>query len=124
MTKNTKKPVILTIIRIAGFFSKSFSEKFFFILDNCSVKKICIRMNKAGKDLFRKIYHGRPSPVDVKEDGNWYWFYFDCSIAQASLYFRKFEQDTIEIVEPKELKEDLALFFQKAVIPLCLNMQK
>jgi len=38
MTKNTKKPVILTIIRIAGFFSKSFSEKFLFILDNCSVK--------------------------------------------------------------------------------------
>ena len=37
MTKNTKNPVILTIIRIAGFFSKSFSEKFLFILDNCSV---------------------------------------------------------------------------------------
>ena len=39
MTKNTKKPVILTIIRIAGFFSKSFSEKFLFILDNCSISR-------------------------------------------------------------------------------------
>ena len=85
-------------------------------------KKICIRMNAAGKDLFRKIYHGRPSPVDVKEDGDWYRFYFDCSIAQASLYFRKFEQDTIEIIEPEELRTDLKRFFQKAVMPLHLNL--
>ena len=55
-------------------------------------------------------------------DGDWYWFYFDCSIAQASLYFRKFEQDTIEIIEPEELRTDLTRFFQKAVMPLHLNL--
>ena len=87
-------------------------------------KKIYIRMNAAGKDLFRKIYHGRPSPVDVEKDGDWYRFYFDCSIAQASLYFRKFEQDTIEIIEPEELRTDLKRFFQKAVMPLHLNLVK
>ncbi len=85
-------------------------------------KQICVRMNADGKDLFRKIYHGRPTPVDVKKDGNWFRFYFNCSIAQASLYFRKFEQDTIEIVEPEALKTDITRFFQKAVIPLGLNI--
>ena len=85
-------------------------------------KQICVRMNADGNDLFRKIYHGRPSPVDVKKDGDWFRFCFNCSIAQASLYFRKFEQDTIEIVEPEELKADLTRFYQKAVVPLHLQV--
>lgn len=85
-------------------------------------KLICVRMNSSGKDLFRKIYHHRPSPVEVSKEGDWFRFCFNCSIAQASLYFRKFEQDTIEIVEPMELKEDLSRFFQKAVVPLNLHI--
>lgn len=84
-------------------------------------KQICVRMNAAGKELFRKIYHGRPTPVEIKKEGNWSRFYFDCSVDQASLYFRKFEQDTIEIVEPEELKSDITRFFEKAVIPLNLH---
>lgn len=87
-------------------------------------KQICVRMNSSGKDLFRKIYHHRPTPVEVKKEGDRYRFYFNCSIAQASLYFRKFEQDTIEILEPVELKEDLTRFFQKAVIPLHLSTRE
>lgn len=87
-------------------------------------KPICVRMNPSGKDLFRKIYHHRPTPVEVKKEGDQFRFYFNCSIAQASLYFRKFEQDTIEILEPVELKEDLTRFYQKAVIPLHLSMQE
>jgi hypothetical protein len=79
-------------------------------------------MNADGKDLFRKIYHGRPTPVDVKKDGDWFQFCFNCSTTQASLYFRKFEQDTIEIVEPEELKAELTDFYQKAVIPLQLHI--
>lgn len=85
-------------------------------------KKICVRMNAAGKDLYRKIYHGRPDPIEISEENGWFRFYFDCSIAQASLYFRKFEQDTIDIIEPDELKVDLTHFFQKAVEPLHLSI--
>lgn len=79
-------------------------------------KPICVRMTEKGKDLYRKIYHGRPRPTDIKKDGDSFSFYFNCSVAQASLYFRKFEQNTIEIIEPEELKADITAFFKKAYV--------
>lgn len=82
---------------------------------------ICIRMSQAGEKLYRNIYHNRPPYLNIVQEGVMKLYYFDCSVSQAFMYFRKLEQDTIEVVQPYALKKQLKEFFQKAVIPLELS---
>ena len=79
--------------------------------------EIRIRMTGRGQDQFRKIYFGRPFCCGMETDGEGTVYSFDCSLSQAYLYFRRFEQDTIEVLAPQELREQMRAFFMKAVEP-------
>lgn len=86
--------------------------------------QICIRMTQAGEKLYKNIYHNRPRYTKILKEGATKLYFFDCSISQAFLYFRKFEQDKITVIEPCILKYKLREFYQRAVIPLGLTIEK
>ena len=84
---------------------------------------IRIRLTEKGKSLYRKIYYGRPDYCGISEEKDGTAVYsFDCSIPQALFYFRRFDQDALEIIEPAELKERMRAFFSKAIGPLNLDV--
>lgn len=84
--------------------------------------RICVRMSQTGEKLYRNIYHNRPPYSNIVQEEDTKLYYFDCSVSQAFMYFRKFEQNTIAIVQPNSLKAKLREFYQKAVIPLKLTI--
>lgn len=83
---------------------------------------IRIKLTNKGRDLYRKIYYGRPEGCSISEEKDGACIIsFDCSIPQAFFYFRKFDQDTIEIIEPQELINKMKSFYAKAIEPLGLS---
>ncbi len=83
-------------------------------------EEICVAMTERGETLYKRIYYGRPRYSRLVTEGLKKLYYFNCSVAQAALYFRRFEQDTIEVIAPIALKKNLHDFFKRAVIPLAL----
>ena len=83
---------------------------------------IRIRMAGKGKALYRKIYYGRPDYCGISEEKDGTAVYsFDCSVPQALFYFRRFDQDAIDIIEPQELKDQMRTVFSRAIEPLELD---
>ena len=76
---------------------------------------IRIRMSEEGKNLYRRIYYGRPDYCGITHDPQGDIYCFDCSINQAFFYFRRFDQDAVSILEPPELIDKMSGFFMKAV---------
>lgn len=68
-----------------------------------------VKMSDKGKFLFKKIYLYRPVPI--KTEGNYY--YFDCSVNQATHYFKRFGKDGI-IVAPKSAADIMRDFYAAA----------
>ncbi len=75
----------------------------------------CIRLTDQGLDAYSKIYFGRPDRIsdkdEIKEDGTYY--YFECSINQLYLYFRRFGCEA-KIIYPEKLKNMIKEFHSKA----------
>ena len=69
--------------------------------------EICVKLNEAGEDLYRRMYFSRPAyeRVEHKRDGNYY--YFNCSDTQALFYFQRFGWGTAEILSPAYLREKM-----------------
>ena len=86
-------------------------------------KRIRVRLSEDGLEQYRKIYYGRPRQMEFHREGNAAVVSFDCSVAQAFLYFRRFEQNTIEVLSPDELRNEMKTFFQKAVLPWNLETE-
>lgn len=63
----------------------------------------CVRLTKEGCFLFNKIYYGRPNPLERRQEGDYWLYYFNCSIEQLYQYFKRFDQGQFEVLEPKEL---------------------
>lgn len=70
---------------------------------------IKVKMSDKGRFLFKKIYLYRPAPVKI--EGHYY--YFDCSVNQATHYFKRFGGDGI-IVAPKSAAEIMRNFYECA----------
>ena len=67
----------------------------FYQSDNASIK---VELTEKGKELFKKIYLYRPTPVSV--NGNVYTF--NCSANQLLYYFERFGENAL-ILSPKRL---------------------
>lgn len=74
--------------------------------ENALIKVV---LSPKGLYLFQKIYLYRPTPVKI--EGNEY--YFDCSINQATYYFKRFGVDAI-IVEPANATLIMANYYAGA----------
>lgn len=59
---------------------------------------IRVRLTEKGKNLFKKIYLYRPTPVSI--DGDVYTF--DCSASQVLYYFERFGENAL-IISPKRI---------------------
>lgn len=73
----------------------------------------CVKLTTNGEKLYRRIYYGRPQYVRCEKNSNESLYYFNCSLNQLLLYFRRFGEDAV-IVSPNELREQMSLFFSKA----------
>ena len=76
----------------------------------------CVRLTDQGVIDYKKIYFGRPERIldkdEIKDNGTYY--FFDCSIDQLYLYFRRFGCEA-EIIYPEELKNRIKEFHYKAL---------
>ena len=74
--------------------------------ENSPIKVI---LSPKGLYLFQKIYLYRPTPVKIEDNV----YYFDCSINQATYYFKRFGVDAI-IVEPAKATLIMANYYAGA----------
>lgn len=65
---------------------------------NTDNELIKVRLTEKGKELFKKIYLYRPTPVSIKGDV----YSFDCSANQLIYYFERFGERAL-IISPKRL---------------------
>lgn len=79
-----------------------------------------IRLKERGRDTFRMMYFGRPTPVrkdPPSEDGSQV-IYFNCSEDQLYRYFRRFSPGEAEVIHPESLRNSLIRFHQESLIAL------
>lgn len=70
---------------------------------------IIIRLTDEGKNLFKRIYLYRPTPIKIEGD----LYYFDCSYQQANQYFRRFGKTAI-VVAPAKLGIAIKQYYKAA----------
>ncbi len=82
-----------------------------------SDEEICVRLNAAGAKLYNRIYYGRPpfERIEPLADGSGYYYYFRCSPDQVFHYFRRFDNDTAQIISPTHLRKRIKEFHQGAL---------
>ena len=75
--------------------------------------EVCVRLTSKGRDMYKKIYFGRPAYIreEIQPDGCYQ--YYRCSHNQLVLYFRRFGAEA-EIVSPETLRNSMAEFFHSA----------
>lgn len=78
-----------------------------FSYDN--IGEICVRLTEIGKNMFKKMYLHRPSPVRIEDDH----YYFDCSKNQIIQYFYRFGKYAF-IESPRDIAEDMLYRYQSA----------
>lgn len=80
-------------------------------------EEICVKLNDAGEKLYNRIYYGRPAydRIEDKEDGHYY--FFSCASTQVFHYFRRFDNDTAEIISPHHVRERMIRFHENALQP-------
>ncbi len=75
----------------------------------------CVKLTEKGVIDYKRIFFGRPPRLEdrdeKKDDG--YCYYFNCSLNQLYLYFRRFGCDA-EVVYPEELRNRIKDFHDKA----------
>ncbi len=81
------------------------------INDNVVTK---IKMTQSGIKAYSQIYFGRPKYYKVEKQNDFSIYYFNCSEYQLFNYFRRFEKDSIQILQPISLQEKLINFHYDA----------
>ncbi len=76
----------------------------------------CVKLTSSGQQLFRRIYIGRPAAnrKEEMEDGT-ALYYFNGSLDQLYLYFRRFDAGEAEILYPDKLRTRLKQFHEEAI---------
>ena len=77
--------------------------------------EICVRLNDAGEDLYRRMYFSRPAVERVEHRDDGHYYYFSCSDTQALFYFQRFGWGTAEIISPAFLREKMIELHQTAL---------
>lgn len=72
-------------------------------------ESVVVKMSERGKEMFKKIYIYRPVPEKIEND----LYYFNCSHAQITYYFKRFGADAM-IIYPIELTEKMKSYYFKA----------
>lgn len=65
-----------------------------------------VKLTKAGKKLFRKIYLYRPKPDKIEDT----LYCFNCSHNQIQHYFRRFGYNAV-VISPLSLAKEMSDFF-------------
>lgn len=75
----------------------------------------CVKLTDKGIKDYKRIYFGRPDRLTERDEDNedGHYYYFDCSINQLYLYFRRFGCE-VEIIGPDELKKSIIDFHSNA----------
>lgn len=71
--------------------------------------EIIVKLTDKGKDLLKKIYLYRPNILKIQGD----LYFFNCSYAQITHYFKRFGKEAI-IISPENLTYELIGFYSKA----------
>ncbi len=72
-------------------------------------EEIIVRFTPEGEKTYKMIYFGRPRYTHIERYDDYALYHFDCSLAQAFHYFRRFEANA-EVLSPQSLKEQLKTF--------------
>lgn len=80
-------------------------------------KNIVVTFSENGYKIFNLTFLQKPLPVkeEYNENNKTYTLVFDCSYFQAKLFFSRFGKDA-QIIEPKELVDYFADFYNKAYL--------
>lgn len=73
--------------------------------------EVIVRLTPKGELTYKRVYWGRPQPIKITANGE---YYFDCSLDQVYLYFRRFGDDA-EIIKPYTLRERIIAFHKDAL---------
>ncbi len=76
----------------------------------------CIRLTEAGIKAFNEVYFGRPVVERIENDSDGTLYYFNCSINQLYLYFRRFGSDQAIVVSPQKLRKKIYEFHKSVLI--------
>lgn len=71
--------------------------------------EVCVKLTMKGKDLYKRIYFGRPLFEREENAADGYLQYYMCSHNQLELYFRRFGPEA-EILYPQTLRDKIAEF--------------
>ena len=71
--------------------------------------EICVRLTDRGKEMFKKMYLHRPTPICIEDD----CYYFDCSRNQITQYFFRFGKYAF-VESPKDIAEEMLTRYQAA----------
>ncbi len=74
-----------------------------------------VRLSKFGVRDFNRIYFGRPVVDKIEPHDDVFDYYFKGSKDQIFFYFRRFENDEVEIISPKSLRERMITFHRNAI---------
>lgn len=75
----------------------------------------CVRLTEEGCKYFNRIYYGRPKVDDQVKNGDCWLYYFKCSEEQLYQYFKRFERNWGEVVEPETLRQRIQKFHEEAM---------
>ena len=75
----------------------------------------CVKLTEEGRIYFNRIYYGRPKPDKILKVEDGWLFYFDCSKEQLYQYFKRFEKNRADVIEPQSLKLRIKYFHEEAL---------
>lgn len=84
---------------------KEFGPQFFYGKND---REIAVELTSFGKDLYKRIYLHRPSPVEIKDN----IYIFRCSHQQVTQYFKRFGKDAI-IISPLDATKEVYIFYSQ-----------
>lgn len=78
-------------------------------------EEICVRLTEKGREIYKRVYFGKPKHerIEQREDG--YYYYYQCSKDQVLMYYKRFDPKTVEIMAPESLRNQMRLFFYSGV---------
>ena len=82
--------------------------------------EICVKLNETGMRLYNRIYYGRPEIDHIVNHNGYYLCFFRCSLDQVFHYFRRFGNQTAEIISPLSEREHMINFHRGALDTYCL----
>ncbi len=75
----------------------------------------CVKLTEEGCIYFNRIYYGRPKVEKMVKVEEYWLFYFKCSKEQLYQYFKRFEKNWAEVIEPESLRSRIRRFHEQAL---------